>query len=319
MLLATVLNNIITAIVVNRIFPAYVPEGELQDSERKKIFGNVKALIGHKIGGTVVTSADNLVISAYLGLTLVAYYNNYHYLSSAVVSLISVISNSILGGLGNRLVIKSKKDNLKLFYNLTFGICWVVGWCSICLMCLSQPFMTIWMEKERLLSNHTVFWIALYFYSWQFRIIGLSFKDAAGMWQADFWKPYLGAVINIVVNIVLVNLIGLNGVLIATIIDLAGVYFPWETHVLFRDLFCCSSNDYYKKHLLYFLTIFALGVLTYLICSYVNIQGAVGLIIKALICFALPNIIMCLLFYKTDEFKFYKNICVRILKRIKAS
>ena len=36
MLLATVLNNIITAIVVNRIFPAYVPEGELQDSERKK-------------------------------------------------------------------------------------------------------------------------------------------------------------------------------------------------------------------------------------------------------------------------------------------
>ena len=205
---------------------------------------------------------------------------------------------------------------MKLFYNLTFGICWVVGWISICLMCLAQPFMVIWMGKERLLSNVTVFLMALYFYSWQFRIIGLAYKDAAGMWRADFWKPYIGALINIFLNLILVVTIGLNGVLLATIIDLAGVYFPWETHVLFRDLFCCSSKQYYKKHLLYFFVNLCIGIITYLLCSVVLAQGVIGLVIKAVICLIVPNMIICFLFRNTDEFRYYKKIFVNMVNRL---
>ena len=50
--------------------------------------------------------------------------------------------------------------------------------------------------------NHvSVILFAVYYYVWQIRIVGLAFKDASGLWNEDFWKPYIGLIFNIFVNI----------------------------------------------------------------------------------------------------------------------
>lgn len=308
--IATILNNVVTNYVVSRKFPDILPRGNISKEEKNDMYTNVKALIGHKIGGTVVTSADNVVISAVLGLTIVSYYNNYHYIVSAIVSLVAIVMNGLLGGLGNRFVIHSKSENLDLMNKLTFLYCWVIGWCTICLLCLLQPFMVIWMGEDRLLNNSTVVLMALYFYAWQFRTLGLTVKDAAGMWQADFWKPYVGAGINIAINLILVNIIGLNGVLIATIIDMAFVYFPWESHVIFRDLFQAKPINYYMHHLLYFGTTILVAIFTYICCRAVPFTGVFGIILRGLICLFVPNVLYLLAYFRLNEFKYM----IKVLK-----
>ena len=49
----------------------------------------------HKIGGLVLDSTDNIIISKFLGLTTLARYTNYQIVIHALKSVV----NSILGGL----------------------------------------------------------------------------------------------------------------------------------------------------------------------------------------------------------------------------
>ena len=177
--------------------------------------------------------------------------------------------------------------------------------------------MTVWMGEKRLLSNSTVICLALYFYSWQFRTMGLAFKDAAGMWKSDFWKPYVGALINILLNVILIHMICLNGVLIATIIDLAFIYFPWETRVLFRDLFATSPKLYYERHISYFAFILFVAVVTYFLCYIAGGEGVWKLMIDCVICLVVPNFLAFIRYRKTEEFNFLWSAIVRYIKGAK--
>lgn len=69
---------------------------------------------------------------------------------------------------------------------LTFLNNWLVGWFSICLFCSYQPFMKWWVGEKLLFPIPVVVLFAVFFYSWLFRRIGLTYKDAAGMWEQDF-------------------------------------------------------------------------------------------------------------------------------------
>ena len=64
----------------------------------------------------------------------------------------------------------------------------------------------------------------------------MTYKDAAGMWWADKWRPLVGCIVNLILNIILVKTIGVGGVMLSTIISYLFVELPWETHVLFKIL-----------------------------------------------------------------------------------
>ena len=243
----TVINNITIAIVTKRMYPNYSCRGNINREVAKTIAHKVKALVGHKIGTTVITSADNLVISAFLGLTAVAIYGNYYYIMYFIIGVMGIAYSGVLAGIGNSLVTETEEKNYQLFNNMNFLIMWVVSWCSVCFLCLYQPFMKIWMGEDMMFPMPTVILLVIYYFTWQMRVTVINFKDAAGIWNADFWKPYVAAIVNLFTNILLVNLIGINGVFISTIICMVLINFPWETNVLFKELFHKSPCHFYLR------------------------------------------------------------------------
>ena len=44
-------------------------------------------------------------------------------------------------GIGNSLVVETKEKNFKDLKKFSFIICWIAGICTVCLLCLYQPFM----------------------------------------------------------------------------------------------------------------------------------------------------------------------------------
>lgn len=314
--LFTVVNNLFVNWATNRMYPEYQPKGAVSKEKQREIFGRVKALVGHKIGTTVVTSADSLVISAFLGLGILAIYSNYYYIIFFIVSLTSIFFNGMLAGIGNSLVVETREKNYALFENINFVLSWLVAWCSVCLLCLFQPFMELWMGKDMLLSTSSLICMVIYYYSWQFRTTGLYFKDAAGMWQADFWKPYVSALFNIIVNISLVLLIGINGVFISTIVCMIGINFPWETHVLFRDLFKRSPAKYVGQELINLGKAMIMCASTYGLCMLLPWQhGIVCLALRFALCLVVPNLIFLLFSFRMKEFSYAMGKIKQILKR----
>lgn len=298
-LVSTILKNIVTAVIVNKKYPTYVCKGTISTEEKQSIIAKLKALVGHKLGGVVLSAADNIVISAFLGLTTVARYNNYFYLYSAVSGLLTIIYNSISAGIGNSIAKETLEKNYKDFQKFSFLNIWIVSWCSICFACLYQPFISLWLGEEFLFPTETMLLFVMYFFVNHMRKIVLLYKDSAGLWEVDALKPYVESIFNVIVNIILVNLIGINGVLISSILALLIIDTPWEVYALFKAYFIEMHKKKYYYTIAKYIVIFLIaGILTYIFSIYTPFKGIIKFLILCLECLIIPNIFVYLIIRK---------------------
>ena len=291
----TVITNILRSIVVDKIYPQYKCRGSIEKSELKGIYKNVFALIGEKIGWTVLLSTDSIVISATLGLTSVACYNNYYMIISAVRNLVMVIFDSIRPSVGNSMVTESMEKNYKDFNKISSLFVWISGFCSISMICLFQPFMRIWVGEEYLLSKATVIMFGIYFFGWKMLDVLVLYRDAAGMWWYGKSRPYVVSILNIVGDILLVHFFGLDGVVFATLFTSVCMSYPWLLGILFKRYFKDKPWDYLKRLSIQCLVVAAAGLLTYFLCYHVVVGYSFGkFVIRTVICTIVPNIIFLL-------------------------
>lgn len=303
-LLATqALTNIATAMCADRIYPQFKPKGQIATEEKKAINNRIKDLFTSKIGGIIYDSADTIVISSFLGLTALAIYQNYFYILNAITGLITVVFSACTAGIGNSIVVETKGKNYKDLNKFTFIICWGAGFCAVCLLCLYQPFMELWVGKDLMLSSSAVICFVVYFFVRQLNSLFNTYKDASGMWHEDRFRPLVAALTNLALNLILVQFIGLYGILISTVLAIVCVGMPWLLHNLFTVIFEKKYLVGYLKNLLYYCFIILIScTITYFICTKVNAGLITTLAIRGAICVVLPNLIYLFAYYKRIEF-----------------
>ena len=105
--------NIIVAAKVNKMYPEYLPGGNLSKDKLQSIAKRVRDLFTSKFSYIISNSADTIVISKFLGLTVLAIYQNYYFIISSLKSLIEVIIGACTAGVGNSLITESPEKNYK--------------------------------------------------------------------------------------------------------------------------------------------------------------------------------------------------------------
>jgi len=263
-------NNIAKYVAARRMYPEIVCTNTLDNHTKHFIYKKVATLFGHKVGSTVLVSIDSVLISAYLGLTMSGIYGNYYLILTAVNGLMEVVTNGSISSIGNKLVTDSGEDNYRLFKTMTYGWAFLIGGAAACMLCFYQPFIGgVWLGADALLSNRLMILIVAYFYFWMIRIMQLTYRDAGGLWNRDWLKPYVAMVLNLVGSIWMIQRTGdVSGVLIPTILIMMLVYFPWEAKVLFRYLFERSLWPYVRRMVLYTLLTLAACAASYGVCMW---------------------------------------------------
>ena len=309
----TIITNLWRSSYVNKHFPELHPQGEVDTELRASITKKVKALIGTKLNTVVLHASDNIVMSAFLGLTVIAMYGNYYYIMNSIMGFLGICYSSMTAGLGNSIELETKDKNYKDFLKLSFMNAWLVGFCTVCLVCLYQPFMQLWVGKKLMFPVEIMLLFGVYFYVYQMRKIPVTYKDAAGIWWEDRYRPYVCMTVNLVFNIILVQVIGISGIIISTVLSLL-VSIPWENYTIFKYVFERSSREYYFKTLVYALEMLLAGLLTYWICGFIG-GGIGGLLVRLILCILVPNICFVLVNYKRPEFKQTTELILRIMKK----
>lgn len=312
--LFTLIDNGMAAMFANKLFPFIRKRTSRTEASIKPILAHIKYLIGHKIGAIIISSADSIVISAFLSMNTLTTYGNYFYVITALNGFINVGYNAVLAGVGNSIITETKDKVYSLFKDLSFILFYIVSFCSTCLFCLYQPFMLIWMGSEFMFPTSTVVLLVLYYYTWQIRVMGLNFKDAAGMWKNDALKPYVGMLINLLLNMILVQIVGVNGVLIATIVVMTCVYFPWETKVLFRDLFIHKSKSYVLRESVYFVITVFTCLVTFYVTDMITVDSIWTFCLRCIATVVVSNILLIVCCIKMPEFR---NMFIRIKRIVK--
>lgn len=311
--LATIVINFLRSIIVDKYYPMLHCEGQVSKDIQKGITMRVGALIGHKLSGVVNCSLDNVVVSAFLGLTVVAQYGNYYYIVSALSGIMTMVFSALTASIGDSIIKEKIEKNKKDFYDLQYMNCWIVGWICTCMLCLYQDFMTLWVGKELLFSFDIVVLYVVYFYVWQIRRTVIIYKDATGLWWADKLKPYVSMAVNLILNFSSVKFFGVYGILISTIIAYFLIEGPWETIVFFREIFKCSSKKYWINLINYTSIIIICTAVIYLLAEFVDLDGIKGLITKTMICCSIYNVMWILFTFRKPGFKRIVNILEGIM------
>lgn len=294
--------NLLTALVSRRFFPHYRPRGKLPAEERREINRKVRDLFTAKIGSVINNSADSVVISAFLGLELLAIYQNYYYIISAIMAMFKIFFSACTAGIGNSLIVNSEEKNRRLLYNINHIAFMAINFCCACFICLCQPFMQLWIGAKFELDFTFVILFALYLFAEEAPRTLVVFKDAGGIWKHDRFRPLISAGVNIVLNLILTPLIGLYGIIISTIVALLFVAYPWLVVNIDRRLFPIGIRKYVFRILAYILTIAVSSGASWFLAGLVDPGSLIAaLILRLCLAAVISTAVFLLAFSRTEE------------------
>ncbi len=313
--------NILIIYVTNKRYKRFIlkPDTAIDKSESKKITQNVFALFYHKIGGVVLTATDSLILSAFVGVTIVGKYANYLLITTYLNTIMAMFIGSIKGSVGNSIATESVEQNHKLFSKLNMLYLLINSFATICFISLANPFISFFFGSEMLLSVGAVILIGINMFLYNLRQIVYVFKDCKGLFKENKYAPLIEATLNLVLSIILVRYLGLVGVVLGTIISCIMVPLWNEPYILNKHYFKKSTFKYLLKLIISVLLVFIVGVLAFFIIGLIP-GGNVGFILlKFIICGLVVAALLLLAFCATKDFKeslgFVKNLFKGLKKK----
>lgn len=316
--LSTVLEYFVINVIALKNFPQICRNKNefIIDCETKQeIKRNTFAILFHKIGGTLVYSTDNILISSLLGLTVLGIYSNYYLIVTGVTALISAFLNGVKGSVGN-LVAKEDAENIEqTFKKMNFIYMWIVGLFSTCLGCLFQPFIKLWVGTDFIFNNSTMILLVISFYLNVSKYMIYSYKECAGLLTQDKYRPIFEVIINLVFSIVLCKFIGVNGIILGTIISTICGPLITEPYVVYKYLFRDNVRKYYLKYILNSIVFALIFAIIFYFCNLVKGFSVLSILLRLVICGVGFNILYLVVVCWTKDFKNSFNWIKGIIKK----
>lgn len=307
MIACTVGENIFVSRLVNKKYP-YINSKtaeSLPKEKKNEIFKNITAMASHRIGGVVVNGTDNIIIAKCVNVISVGLYSNYYLIKNTLISVISMLFQSVTASVGNLGAQgENYKRRIEVFDALNMMSAILIGFSSVCLFVLYNPFVKLWVGENMLLDMKTVSVIVVNFYLLGMRQPVLTVRDALGIFWYDRHKPIAESIINLAVSIPLAIKFGMMGVLLGTLISTVTTSLWVEPYVLYRYGLKKSPITYFIKYIVYFAVCVITAGICYTVCNMIELDnGYIEFILKALTCSVLAGIILLLCYCKTKPFQ----------------
>lgn len=324
LILGAVINTVQWYWINKRIFKTYpyLKEKDVKpliQSEKKTIATNVKAMVFHKFGELCINQTDNIIISSFINIAAVGIYNNYY----MIISIINKFAQSVFGAatasFGNLIATESKEKRYEVFKRYNFLGFWVFGWTGICLYELLTPFVRLWLGNDFIIDGFTLGLVMLNYYLVGMRVTVGNVKMASGLYAQDQWVPVVQAVINLAVSIVAALRMGLAGVFLGTVVSGLAIPCWYRPIIVYKHTFERSAKEYFITYLKYF----AVVILGLTIVKFTDIVLVDSLILnkylaflaKMFVCAIIPNAVICLIFRRSEEFKYFFSLTKTFIKR----
>lgn len=298
--------NIAIIKTANRLFPYLLTNKkyEVDLPTRRNITMNMKALFLHSVGGYFMHSTDNIVISSFVGVSVVGLYSNYSLILGTIGNMVGQILNSFSEGVGNLIAIESSEKVYHVFQTIFFVNFLVVSVPVIIIHNTITPFIQWWLGHEYILGYTTMCVILINFYINHMRNSALTFKTKSGIFVKDKYTPLLQGIINLVLSLIFVQYWGLTGVLIATAISILSIGFWQFPRLIYKYTFHKPLRNYFQMYLFYTIVGCCTLYISFYFCQFNNTQNLfIHTILNGLISVGCILLFFYLSFHRTTVFK----------------
>lgn len=314
---SSVLGNLVISLKAEKMFPFLKEraEGRLTKEEVYEIKKDISAIFSHNIGSFVLTSTDNMIISKFIGIIEVGLYSNYTMLIHAIKRMIDLLFNSLTSSVGNLIFSVSKEKTYIVFKNIFFAISWIAGFCAVSFYTLLNPFITLWIGERYVFNKYIVFFIVLNFYLTAMRRPVNTFKQCAGLFRKDRYKPFIESIVNLITSIYLAKRFGIAGVFMGTAISAITVCLYIEPYILYKYFYECNVLEYFKLFFKYVLVTLVAAVVIDRLSLWIHKTTVITFAYQIFLCAVIPNLLFLILFRKTTEMQYFKELLGGLLKK----
>lgn len=318
MLVFTFIENIRISVIcdkmysfVNKYKTAVVPV-----EVKRTIVDNIRAIFIHRIGGAVVFSTDNLLLSKIFGLGIVGIYSNYMLVIASMEGMISQFFTAITASVGNLRVETSTDKQLEIYKKVMFIQFWIYTYATTMMACIFSPFIKAWLGDEYLISNMCLVFVLVNFYLKGMRQINGTFNVAYGLSRYYTFMPIPESIINLGTSILFAFYVGPAGIFIGTTISTLTMPFLIEPYILFKKGFNKSISIPLALYVRYVLLSIVVIVTMYMISSFIHLNGFIGVGALILVDTVLANTIIIVLskILRIHEFEYVLGLIRRRIK-----
>lgn len=313
-----ILKNLYVSRIAGKTYP-YIDikaQEPLHKNEKKEIFKNVYALALFKISSVVYGATDNLIISTFLGTKIVGLLSNYTMIIQLVTTYVNMFFQSLYASVGNLYATETKEYTYIVYKRLDLLNFWIYTYCTICLGCFLNPFISLWLGNEYCLEDTTIILLAIVFYIPGLNNVINIYKDACGLFKEVQFRAVATAIVNLGASILLVFIIGINGVFVGTIVAYLSTIYVVDPRVIYKKIFRLPSRLYYIELAKKIIIFIILCVPCYYSMHYFEINTWYKLILSFLIISIFINIIYIWRYHRTEEYRSLKEILLKTINGI---
>ena len=237
------------------------------------------------------------------------------------MQLVTQVFNGVTASFGNIITVESKETIYKRFKLLYFFNYLIFSFFTVSVGVIIQPFMKLWMhgDPNSLFADRTVVLLLCYFYVFGIRRVILMAKDSAGLYRQDQWFAILEAVLNIVMSVVFTLWFkSVDGIILANILSMLIIPLWTQPYLVYKYVLEAKLIGYYVRYVIYFAMTAGLYVITSLVANKLtaNISNLfVELIVRGVLCVAIPNLMNVVVFARTQEFKDLLTLLLGVVKK----
>lgn len=316
----TLFKNIIFSLIMDKKYP-YLKDKNVQKLDlitKKELFTNIKSMFYGKVGYILSQCSDNLVISSLVSISAVGLYSNYTTLITSVSGFVTTFSSGVTASMGNLIAKENKEKVYEVYKKIDFINFWLYSFSSVCLFCLIEPFIAIWLGEKYILAFPILLVSVGTFYLKGINSSIDIIKNASGLYYPDRFVPIIEAIINLFLSIVLVNYFGLIGVLIGTLISFVFCSFWIKPYIVYRDVFSLKFRNYVFWEGEKILTFAIMTSIIYTLQSCICLNNVlIEFIVKTIFILFTSNLILTIRYFNTNEFGYIKNMVFQIISKFK--
>lgn len=313
--LSTIANNLVINYVVNKRYPQFKCAGEVRGDQLADIKRRVFGVFLYRICYVFRDAIDAMFISAFIGLSVLGKYNNYMFVLNTITGFMVMIRTNITASIGNSLATESEDKNYADFQRSQMLYMWISIWLATCLFCLLQPFITLWVGKEYLLGQVELGLFCVYFLCYKLGDICSTYRQAAGLWWQDRFRPIVEAIAKVILNFLVISFLGVAGILANSIVCLLLINSIWASWVLYRYFFKSHRQfDYIWRNLYFLLITILIFILVSYLCNFIPGDGVMPFIYKCIISFTIPHLLLWLALRPLPEFKASVSMLMQVVK-----
>ncbi len=258
--------NILFNYIINQKIYKLYPWITYTKKYNKEYLKDKYVLISQKLSGIFYSNTDIILISSIINPVAVIIYTSYNYISKFITDLVFMIASAITPSYANIINNKNEENKFEVFEELNIVFYFIASFISVTLYVLFNNFISLWVGEEYLIDLFGLFlFIFITYRNISVRPIYILI-NSLGLFKESNKAILLEAFLNFTLSIILIFSMGINGVLLGTVISTMITTFLYFPYYIYKNVFEEKPRKYFIKY-------FACLLITIALITIIKIIG----------------------------------------------